>query len=146
MTDVFLSRHEGASPALQVARDLVKRGAYIAPVFLIAGAIGWGASGAASVAYALAIVCCNFLLAAFLIGYGARISAAMMGAAAMFGFLIRLGLIFLAVMLVKDASWMSLVPLGLTLIVTHLGLLFWEMRYVSASLAHPGLKPARPRK
>jgi hypothetical protein len=146
MTDVFLSRHEGASPAVQVARDLAKRGVYVAPACVIIGAIGWGAAGAASVGYGLAIVVCNFLLAALLIGYGARISAAMMGAAAMFGFLIRLGLIFLAVMLVKDADWVALVPLGLTLIVTHLGLLFWEMRYVSASLAHPGLKPVRSRK
>ena len=32
--------------------------------------------------------------------------------------------------------------LGLTIIVTHLGLLFWELRYVSASLAFPGLKPS----
>ena len=31
---------------------------------------------------------------------------------------------------------------GLTLIIAHLALLFWEMRYVSASLAHPGLKPS----
>ena len=33
------------------------------------------------------------------------------------------------------------------LIVTHLGLLFWELRYVSGSMAFPGLKPkpaARP--
>ena len=27
------------------------------------------------------------------------------------------------------------------MLVTHLGLLFWELRYVSASLAFPGLKP-----
>ena len=25
--------------------------------------------------------------------------------------------------------------------ITHLGLLFWETRYVSATLAYPGLKP-----
>ena len=25
--------------------------------------------------------------------------------------------------------------------VTHLGLLFWETRYVSVTLAYPGLKP-----
>jgi len=31
----------------------------------------------------------------------------------------------------------------LTLIVTHLGLLFWELRYVSGSLAYPGLKPTK---
>jgi len=38
---------------------------------------------------------------------------------------------------------MHLPSLGITLIVAHLGLLFWEMRYVSLSLAHPGLKPGR---
>ena len=29
----------------------------------------------------------------------------------------------------------------MTLIVAHLALLLWETRYVSASLAFPGLKP-----
>ena len=29
--------------------------------------------------------------------------------------------------------------------ITHLGLLFWEMRYISASLAFPGLKPISAR-
>lgn len=141
----MLVRHEGPSPALQIVRDLVKRGGYAAPVLVAAGAAIWGWNGATSVLYGLAIVLANFVLAAVLLAWGARISAAMMGAAAMFGFLIRLGLIFVAVFLVKDASWIDLVPLGLTLIITHLGLLFWEMRYVSASLAYPGLKPRRAR-
>jgi hypothetical protein len=35
----------------------------------------------------------------------------------------------------------ELVPLGLTIIITHLGLLFWELRHISSSLAFPGLKP-----
>ena len=61
--------------------------------------------------------------------------------ATLFGYLLRLGLIMLAVLLVKDAGWISLPALGATIIVTHLGLLFWELRYVSASLAYPGLKP-----
>jgi hypothetical protein len=62
----------------------------------------------------------------------------------LFGYLLRLGLIFLAVILVKDASWISLPALGATIIVTHLGLLLWELKFVALSLAHPGLKPARP--
>ncbi len=86
-------------------------------------------------------MCLNFALAAALTTWSARISVAMLGAAAMFGFLIRLGIIFAAVLLVREAWWVSLVPLGITIIVTHLGLLFWEMKFVSASLAFPGLKP-----
>ena len=31
-------------------------------------------------------------------------------------------------------------PLALS--VAHLGILFWEMRYISGTLAHPGLKPS----
>ncbi len=62
-------------------------------------------------------------------------------AAALFGYLIRLALIFLAVWLVKDASSIRFPALGSTIIITHLGLLFWEMKFVAFSLAHPGLKP-----
>ena len=60
----------------------------------------------------------------------------------LFGFVLRLALIAVAVLLVKDRSWVEPVPLGVTLVVAHLGLLFWETKFVSASLAFPGLKPS----
>ena len=132
---------EGPSPAMQVGKDLARRGVIITPAMVVLGALGWGASGAWSVAYGLAIVIANFLLASWSLAWAARISLALMAGMAMFGFLLRLGLITVAVLVVRNASWVELVPLGLTLIVTHLGLLFWEMRFVSASLAFPGLKP-----
>ena len=135
------ARLEGPSPAAQVAFDMVKRGLLISPILIVGGAAIWGTDGAASVAYALAIVLANFALAAALIAWSSRISLALLMAATLFGFLIRLALIFLAVWLVQDAEWVNFVALGLTIIVSHLGLLFWEMRYVSASLAFPGLKP-----
>ncbi len=136
------ARLDGPSPAVQVALDIVKRGLIAAPVLVLGGAALWGTDGAASVAYGLAIVLANFALAAALIAWSSRISLALLMATTLFGFLIRLALIFLAVWLVQDASWVNFVALGLTIIVSHLGLLFWEMRYVSASLAFPGLKPS----
>ena len=137
----LVQRLDGPSPAMEVARDLARRSLWMLPAIVVFCAIGWGADGAWSGTYALAIVTVNFLLAAWMLQAAGRISFALMAGAALFGYILRLGLIFLAVMLVRDASWVSLVPLGLTLIVTHLGLLFWELRYVSASLAFPGLKP-----
>ena len=77
-------------------------------------------------------------------GGNARITLGLMMGVVLFGYLIRLGLILLAVVLVRDAVWISLPALGSTIIVTHLGLLLWELRYVVISLALPGLKPARP--
>jgi hypothetical protein len=44
-------------------------------------------------------------------------------------------------LLVKDQPWIDLTALGVTVLVTHLGLLAWELRYVSATLAYPALKP-----
>ena len=52
--------------------------------------------------------------------------------------------LFLAVWLVRDATWISFPALGSTIIVTHLGLLFWEMKYVALSLSQPGLKTTAP--
>jgi hypothetical protein len=141
MADAFLARLEGPSPAAQVGRDLVKRGVFIAPVLMVVGLLIWGNDGFWSVGYGVAIIVINFALSAFLIASTARISLSLMMAAVLFGFLIRLGIVFVAVWVVKDAAWMEFVALGITIIVTHLGLLFWELRYVSASLAYPGLKP-----
>ncbi len=139
--DPMQVRVEGPSPALAVAFDLAKRSLWLAPVIVIASAAIWGIEGVYSTLYALVIVVANFLLSAYLLAATGRINAALMAGAALFGFLLRLGMIFLAVILVRDAWWVELVPLGLTLIVAHLALLFWEMRYVSGTLAFPGLAP-----
>jgi hypothetical protein len=134
-------RFEGPAPEVAVSNDMIKRGLMVAPALIGVCAVIWGSDGAFSSAYGIAIVLANFALAAGLIAAAARISVALMMGATLFGYLIRLGLIFVAVFLVKDAGWISLPALGSTIIVTHLGLLFWEMKYVAISLAHPGLKP-----
>ncbi|MGI9603331.1 MAG: ATP synthase subunit I [Acidimicrobiales bacterium] len=143
--DPLTQRLDGPAPATEIVVDMVKRGLIVAPIGIAIGAAIWGSAGAASVAFGFALILFNFAIAAASLAWAGRISFALMGAAALFGYLVRLGLIFLAVWLVKDEPWIELVPLGLTIIITHLGLLFWELRYVSASLAYPGLKPAKSR-
>ena len=134
----------GPAPEVGVTKDMVRRGLIVAPLLIVVCGFIWGMDGAFSSAYAIAIVLLNFSLAAALVATSARISLGLMMGAVLFGYLIRLGLIFLAVFLVKDASWISLPALGATIIVTHLGLLIWEMKFVALSLAHPGLKPTQP--
>ena len=136
------SRDLGPAPEAQVARDLVRRGLMILPVALGLGAIGWGSAGFWSVAYASVLILVNFVVAAALLGWAARISLGLLMGVCLFGFLIRMAAITAAVLLVRDQPWVAPVPLGVTLIVTHLGLLFWETKFVSASLAFPGLKPS----
>jgi hypothetical protein len=131
------------APETEIARDLVRRGLPVAPALIAVGALFAGVDGALSATYAIALVLGNFLLSAFLVAGAARISLGLVMGAVLFGYLLRLGLITAAVLLVKDMGWVHLPVLGLTLIATHLGLLFWETRFVSASLAFPTLKPTR---
>ncbi len=135
---------DGEPVEIKVTADMVKRGLLVAPLVIGLGALIWGSAGAWSAAFAIGLVLANFSLSAWLIATTAKISLAMMMAATLFGYLVRLGLILLAVLLVKDAGWISLPALGATIIVTHLGLLVWELKYVAITLAHPGLKPPRP--
>lgn len=139
---VLASRDLGPAPERDVARDLVRHGLLALPVALVLGFVGWGLDGVASVAFAVALVLANFAVAAALLGWAARISLGLLMAVSLFGFVLRLGAIAAAVLLVRDQAWVAAVPLGVTLVVAHLGLLFWETRYVSASLAFPGLKPS----
>ena len=134
------------APELDVARDLARRALWLAPLAVVVGAVGWGWEGAASSLLALGLVALNFLLAAFAMAWAARISLGVLMATVMVSYLVRLGLIVAATLMVVNAGWFEPLPFGGTLIVAHLALLLWETRYVSASLAYPGLKPrpARP--
>ena len=129
------------APETEIAMDLVRRGLPVAPVLIAVGALVAGVDGALSAAFAIVLVLGNFVLSASLTAGAARISLGMVMGAVLFGYLVRLAIITGAVLAVKDMGWVHLPVLGITLIVTHLGLLFWETRYVSASLAFPTLKP-----
>ncbi len=138
---ILSMRDTGPAPEAALARDIVRRGLVVSPILLGVSSVVWGVNGAYSCAYGLAIVFANFGLAAALVAYTARISYALMMASMMFGYLVRMGFVAVAVFAVRNLGWVELMPLGLTIILAHLGLLFWELRYVSLSLAYPGLKP-----
>ena len=139
---VLTSRDLGPAPEREVALDIVKRGAIALPIALALGFVGWGVDGVASVAFAAGLVLANFWVAAALLTWAARISLGLLMGVSLFGFVLRLAAISGAVIAVRNQAWVVPVPLGVTLVVAHLGLLFWETRFVSASLAFPGLKPS----
>ena len=146
---VLATRDLGPATEREVARDILRHGLYIVPIALAIGAIGWGWAGVASIGLAVGVVLLNFWLSAALLAWAARISLGLLMGVALFGFLIRLGLISAVFLSVRHDAWVRPMPLCIALVVTHLGLLVWETRYVSASLAFPGLAPrgdiSRPR-
>ncbi len=142
----YLAADGGPAPEAEIVRDLLRRAVPVAPVIVAVAALAAGVNGALSATVGIALVLVNFALAAASLVWAARINYAMLMAVALFGYLLRIGALFGAVFLLRDLAWVHLASLGCTIVVTHLGLLVWELKYVSASLAHPGLKPANPAK
>lgn len=133
----------GGAVERDVVMDMIRRSLPALPVLVLVAGLIWGMDGALSAAFAIGLVIVNFVVSAAMLTRAARIALPVLMAAALGGFLLRLILITVAFLLVKDQSWMSLVPFGLTLIITHLGLLIWETRHLSISLAYPTVKPPR---
>ena len=70
---VLAMSDSGPAPEAAIVRDLIKRGMFVAPVLIGAPAFIWGANGAWSAAYGLAIVLGNFAVAAWMVSYTAKI-------------------------------------------------------------------------
>jgi hypothetical protein len=125
----------------RLAFDMARRGLWVVPAVVAAAGAVWGSEGVWSALVAVAVVLVNLVLAAVSLSWAARRSLTLLMAVAMGGFLVRMGLVTAVLLAVRNQPWIDLVALGVTVLVTHLGLLFWELRYVSATLAYPALKP-----
>lgn len=135
---VAVPRYEG-----EIARDLARRAALVAPgVVLLAGLVR-GVDGAVGAAVGLALVAVNFLVSARVItGAARRSSGAVMGAV-LGGYVLRLVVLLGIVLALQQVPGVDIPALVVTIAVTHLALLTWELRFVSLTLGDPGLKPAK---
>ena len=129
------------APERAIAHDIVRRGLFGGPVLVGVCAGVWGFDGLWSSGYALGLILINFWLAASLITWSMRISPTMLLAGVMGGYFIRLAILTGAYFLVRNTGWFEALPFVITLVAAHIVLLVWETRYVSLSLAYPGLKP-----
>lgn len=129
----------------RIARDVARHGLYVAPLAVLGVGLWRGPDAAGAVALAFAIVIGNFLLSAAVLGWTARIHPEMLMGAALFSFLGRLVAITLIGVGIKELDIVDWPVFCITLVVSYLGLLFWELRSISVSLASPGLKPSTKR-
>lgn len=133
---------ESMAPEAQIALDMARRGLLVAPFWIALFALVRGGNGAASAAYGLAVALANLGLAALLATTFARISPAALGAATLAGYPVRLALVLASFFAVRNLAWLDVWAFGLTLGISHLGLLIWEARHVSLSFTYPALAPS----
>ena len=131
------------NPQAEIVLDMARRGLLVSPVLVAAGALGWGANGAFSVLLALAVVLVNFAASAAVVRKVTVLPQSFIMMFVLGGFIVRMLFVLGVITVAGRLSWVSKVPLGLTIVITHLGLLAWETRHLSMSLAYPGLKPRR---
>jgi hypothetical protein len=127
----------------ELATDMLKKGVWVAPAVLVLCTAIWGMDGFTSALFGLGLLTFNLVLSVISYSWAAKHSETHLLGVALFGFLFRMALLVVAVMLVQDQPWIDLGALGTTILVTYVGLLVWEARVVSASLAFPGLKPGK---
>lgn len=116
-----------------LAEQMARRGLMIAPIVVAAGWLAGGGPGAGAASLGLALVVGNFLLAGAMLSVAARISLAFYQGAALFGFLLRLGLITLAFLAVTRLVEIDRLVFGLSLVVSYLTLLTWQTVTVAHS-------------
>ena len=125
----------------RIAIDLVKKAAIVSPLVVIAAGIWRGPEGALGALLALVIVIANFLASAAILGWTAQRAPHALAGVAMLSFLGRLAVITVIGAAIKALDIVDFRVFAFTLVGSYLVLLFWEMKSISLSLAHPGLKP-----
>ena len=126
---------------LRIALDLARRAAIVAPVVMLGVGLWRGLDAAGAVALAIVVVVANWIAAAAALGWAARNSPNLLMGVALFGFIGRLALLTAIGVGIKALDIVDWPVFCGTLLVAYAGLLVWELRAVSFSLAHPGLKP-----
>jgi hypothetical protein len=125
----------------RIADHMARHALIVSPVVVLACGLLRGVDGAISAAIGLALVAVNFLVSARLIGWASERSLALLQGMVLGGFVVRLFALTLVVLGLDQLSFIDLPVLVLTIALTHFALLIWETRYVSLTLAAPGLKP-----
>lgn len=115
-----------------LARHTVARVVYVGPVLVLIFAITGGWTGAWSSLLGIAVVVANFLLVGVILSNSARISLQAYYAAALIGFLLRLGLFVGTVYLIATLVDVDRMAFGISAVVAYLALLILEAISVSS--------------
>jgi hypothetical protein len=135
------SSNSGEKIERDIAVDLAKKAAIITPIVVIAVGVWRGPDAALGAFLALALVVVNFFASAAILGWTAKHAPHALAGVAMLSFLGRLVIITIIGAGIKQLDIVDFPVFGVTLVVSYLALLFWEMRSISLTLAYPGLKP-----
>lgn len=141
-SSAFVMPVPGPAVEQAIGRDLARRALLVTPAVVLAAGLLRASAGALGALLALLVVAGSFLSSAAAVTWAARISMATVAAVALGGYVVRLGVISLIGVGVRQLSFVDFPTFGVVLVVGYLGVLVWELRSVSLTFAAPGLRPA----
>ena len=109
-----------------IAWHTVQRAVWVAPLVIVAFALLRGVDGAVGASIGVAVVVGNFLLAGAMLSLAIRISLAMYHAAALFGFVLRLGLLIGLMFLIVQFLDIDRVAFGISAVLAYIVLVSLE--------------------
>ncbi|MDH3260386.1 MAG: hypothetical protein OEM81_10675 [Acidimicrobiia bacterium] len=113
---------------LDLAKSTVRRSVVVGPVIVVLATLIRGWDGAWSAALGIVIVVGYYLITGVFLSMAARISFAAYYAGALFGFIVRLGLIAATMYLLASILPVDRVVLGVSVVVAYLALLVLEVK------------------
>ena len=115
-----------------LAHRIVRRAIFVGPMVVLGFGLVRGWLGAVSAALGIAMVVGNFLVSGMLLSRALKVSLNVYHAAALFGFLVRLGLITGTLLLLAALVELDRLALGLATVGSYFVLLTWEAAMVAA--------------
>ena len=125
--EVYLSPSVVEAPVEAiVARQTVRRAVLVGPVVVLVAGLLRGGDGAVAAGLGVLVVVGNFLLAGAILSRAARVSMQAYHAAALSGFVVRLGLITASMFLIASVFEVDRPAMGVSAVVAYFTLLTWE--------------------
>ena len=109
-----------------LARGIARRALVVGPLVVLAAGLFRGVDGAVAACIGVLVVVGNFLLSGLLLSSAATISLTIYHAAALIGFLLRLVLITVVMLLVAHTFDIDRIAFGVAAVVSYLTLLTLE--------------------
>ncbi len=129
-SDPIITGYEAAPGPADIEAKIgiatARRAVWVAPPIILIAGLWRGSDGAIAAAIGVAIVALNFVIAGFVLSKAAAISLKLYHAAALGGFLLRLSLIMLVMLLIAQVVDVDRLAMGISAVVSYLVLLSWE--------------------
>jgi hypothetical protein len=123
-----------AEPELELVRRVLPFSVpAIAVVALVAGLIG-GADAAYSAGLAIAVVFVNFVFFAVSVAYAARISLTLLYGVALGGFMVRMAILVVLLLLLQQLAWFSVVAFVAAFVAGTVVLLSVEIKMIAGRM------------